>query len=74
MEDEATLILGRDVQEDAGRAGSEGDVADVTVVRSVPWLDEAAVEAVRQWRYTRTLVDGVAVPVIMTVTVNFQLR
>ena len=37
-------------------------------------LDEAAVDAVRQWEYTPTLLNGVPVPVIMTVTVNFQLR
>ena len=49
-------------------------MTDVKVLRSVPLLDEAAIEAVRQWRYTPTFVDGVAVPVIMTVTVNFQLR
>ena len=40
----------------------------------MPLLDEAAIEAVRQWTYTPTLLNGVAVPVIMTVTVNFQLR
>ena len=53
---------------------STGEVTDVEVLRSVPLLDEAAVAAVRQWRYEPTLVDGVAVPVLMTVTVNFQLR
>ena len=53
---------------------STGEVTDVEVLRSAPLLDEAAVAAVRQWRYEPTLVDGVAVPVLMTVTVNFQLR
>ena len=53
---------------------STGEVTDVEVLRSVPLLDEAAVAAVRQWRYEPTLVDGVAVPVLMTVTLNFQLR
>jgi TonB family protein len=53
---------------------STGEVTDVEVLRSVPLLDEAAVAAVRQWRYEPTLVDGVAVPVLMTVTVNFALR
>ena len=54
--------------------GPDGRVTDVKVLRSVPLLDEAAIEAVRQWTYTPTLLNGVAVPVIMTVTVNFQLR
>ena len=54
--------------------GPDGRVADVTVLRSVPLLDDAAITAVRQWEYTPTLLNGVPVPVIMTVTVNFQLR
>jgi protein TonB len=37
-------------------------------------LDEAAQEAVRQWEFTPTLLNGAAVPVIMTVTVNFTLE
>jgi TonB family protein len=32
-----------------------------------------AMRAVSQWRYSPTLLDGVAVPVVMTVTVNFTL-
>ena len=53
--------------------GPTGEVVDVEVLRSVPELDEAAATAVRQWRYEPTLVDGVAVPVLMTVTVHFAL-
>jgi len=52
----------------------DGRVTEVTVLRSVKLLDGAAVAAVRQWEYTPTLLYGVPVPVIMTVTVNFQLR
>jgi protein TonB len=51
-----------------------GAVTDVTVLRSVPLLDEAAIEAVRQWTYTPTLLNGVPVPIIMTVTVNFTMQ
>jgi protein TonB len=51
----------------------QGKVTDVKVLRSIPLLDEAAKEAVRQWVYTPTLLNGVPVPVIMTVTVNFRL-
>jgi TonB family protein len=51
----------------------DGRVQDVTVLRGVPLLDAAAIEAVRQWVYTPTLLNGVPVPVIMTVTVNFRL-
>jgi protein TonB len=45
----------------------------VRVLRGVPLLDAAAIDAVRQWEYTPTLVNGVPVPVIMTVTANFRL-
>jgi TonB family protein len=51
----------------------EGKVASIRVLRGIPLLDAAAIEAVRQWEYTPTLVDGQPVPVIMTVTVNFKL-
>jgi protein TonB len=43
------------------------------VLRSIPELNDAALEAVRQWKFTTTLLNGVPVPVIMTVTVNFTL-
>jgi protein TonB len=52
---------------------TEGVVTDTRVVRSIPLLDQAALDAVRQWRYTPTWVNGEAVPVIVTVTVNFTL-
>jgi periplasmic protein TonB len=50
-----------------------GVVQGVRVLLSKPLLDEAAVEAVRQWRFTPTLLNGQPVPVVMTVTVNFRL-
>jgi protein TonB len=52
----------------------QGGVQGVQVLRGVRLLDEAAVEAVKQWVYTPTLVDGVPMPVLMTVTVNFRLE
>jgi TonB family protein len=54
--------------------GPDGSVQDARVLRSIPLLDEAALDAVRQWRFTPTLLNGVPVPVIMTVTVNFTLQ
>jgi len=51
--------------------GPDGKVMDATVVRSVPLLDQAALDAVRQWEYTPTLLNGVPVPVLVTVTINF---
>jgi protein TonB len=51
-----------------------GKVESVKVLRSQPLLDEAAVRAVRQWRYTPTELNGVPVPVLMTITVRFSLE
>jgi protein TonB len=54
--------------------GEDGQVTNARILRSVPLLDQAALDAVRQWQYMPTLLNGVPVPVIMTVTVNFTLR
>jgi periplasmic protein TonB len=51
-----------------------GRVREARVLRGVPLLDEAALEAVRQWVYTPTLLNGEPTPVLMTVTVTFRLR
>jgi TonB family protein len=53
--------------------GADGRVSNAMVLRSIPLLDQAAVDAVRQWVYTPTLLNGAPVPVIMTVTVAFTL-
>ena len=53
--------------------GTDGRVSDARVLRSIPLLDQAAVDAIRQWEYTPTLLNGAPVPVIMTVTVQFTL-
>ncbi|HLA79800.1 MAG TPA: energy transducer TonB [Vicinamibacteria bacterium] len=52
----------------------QGRVTNVTLLRGIPLLDQAAIDAVKQWVYTPTLLNGVPVPVIMTVTVNFKLN
>jgi len=55
--------------------GPDGSVSDAKILRSPsPLLESAALDAVRQWQYAQTLLNGVAVPVIMTVTVNFTLK
>ena len=50
-----------------------GNVTNVRVLRSIPLLDQSAIDAVRQWKYEPTLLNGVPVPIVMTVTVNFTL-
>jgi len=52
---------------------ASGNVERAKVVKSIPQLDAAAVEAVRKWKYSPTVVDGVAVPVTMVVQVTFAL-
>ncbi len=51
--------------------GADGKVIDATVVRSIPLLDQAALDAVRQWEYLPTILNGEPVPVLVTVTINF---
>ncbi len=51
-----------------------GHVVNATVLKGLPMLDEAALDAVRHWVYVPTLLNGVPTPIIMTVTVVFQLQ
>lgn len=54
--------------------GKDGTIEEARVLRSIPLLDDAALQAVRQWRYEPTYLNGEPVPVIVTVTVQFTLR
>ncbi len=55
------------------RIEGDGRVSNHRVMRSIPQLDQAAVDAVRQWEFQPTLMNGVPTPVIMMITVNFTL-
>lgn len=50
-----------------------GKVARVRVLRSVPLLDQAAIDAVKQWVYEPVVIDGEPKPIVFTVTVTFRL-
>jgi len=52
----------------------EGNVAEIKVSAGHPLLDDAAISAVKQWKYSPTLLNGEPVPVIATVTVIFNLK
>jgi len=52
---------------------NEGRVVDVKILSGPIPLRAAAVDTVRQWLYRPTLLNGVPVPVVMTVTVHFAL-
>jgi periplasmic protein TonB len=54
--------------------GTDGEVRDVEVVSGSPILAEAAVKAVRQWRYRPTLLSGEPVEVETQITVTFVLQ
>ena len=70
---------------DAGRAriegtvvllaviGKDGSVRDVRVESGLSVLAQAAIEAVRQWRYRPYLVNGEPVEVDSQITINFNL-
>jgi protein TonB len=55
--------------------GTEGSVSFVRVLSGQvhPDFAIAAADAVRQWRFTPTLLNGQPVEVVMTVTVTFSL-
>lgn len=53
------------------RIGTDGSVEDAHVLKSIPLLDEAALDAVKQWQFVPTLLNGQPVPIVMTVTINF---
>ncbi len=54
--------------------GEDGNVLAAVVTRPIALLNQAALDAVRQWKYAPTLLDGKPVPTRMTVTVNFALQ
>jgi beta-lactamase regulating signal transducer with metallopeptidase domain len=57
------------------RIGVDGYVADVRIVGDAqPDLAQSAVAAVREWRYTETMLNCTPVEVMMNVTVNFERR
>jgi protein TonB len=62
-----TVILEATVNE-------SGAVTEVHVLRSILLLDQAAIKAVKQWRYQPLVLNGQPVPFILVVTVTFSLR
>lgn len=55
----------------AAMIGADGSVGHTRIVRSVPLLDHAALDAVRQWQYRPAMRNGRPVPVRVTVDVKF---
>jgi TonB family protein len=53
--------------------GTDGKITNARVLRSIPLLDQAAIDAVMQWEFTPTRLNGQPVPVLMTMTIQFTL-
>ena len=53
---------------------TEGTVENLRVIAGHPLLSQAAVEAVYQWQYQPTLLNGQPVPVVTTISVRFTLN
>jgi protein TonB len=51
-----------------------GNVTSTRVLKSVPPLDQAAIDAVQLWKFTPARLNGVTIPIVMTVTVSFRLQ
>lgn len=54
--------------------GTDGHVKEVTILRGAPLFDEAALAAVKQWRYQPLLLNGVPTEFLLTVTLFFKIQ
>jgi protein TonB len=54
--------------------GKDGKVQDLKLVHGHPLLVQAAIQAVRDWEYRPTLLNGEPVEVATTIDVNFTLQ
>jgi TonB family protein len=52
----------------------QGHVADARVIKSIPLLDQSALEAAKQWEFKPALLNGEPVPVLVMLELNFTLR
>jgi len=55
------------------KISKEGTIEDLKVVSGPPLLIQAALDAVKQWLYKPTLLNGEPVEVLTTIDVNFTL-
>lgn len=57
-----------------GVIGTDGSIQSLHVLRGHPLLAGAALDAVRQWRYKPTILNGTAVEVEAPIEVTFTLQ
>jgi protein TonB len=53
---------------------TDGSVESVKILRAVKFLEQASIDAVRQWRYKPLVLNGVPTPFVLTVTLTFSIR
>ncbi len=56
------------------KIGADGGVEAARVLKSIPLLDEAALDAVKQWKFVPTLLNGQPTSIMMTTTINFAIQ
>lgn len=56
------------------RVGEKGLVEDIKVMDSIPLLDQAAVDAVKQWKFEPKIINNKAVRVVFSITVPFKFE
>ena len=54
--------------------GKDGSVTSAKILKPTPLLDEAALEAVKQWKYEPTVYEGDFIEVMKIVSVTFSLK
>jgi len=54
--------------------GKDGSIQNLQLISGHPLLVQAATDAVRQWRYKPTLLNGEPVEVVTQIDVNFTLN
>ena len=52
----------------------KGNIAAVRVLQSIPGLDQAAIDALKQWKYEPVIIEGKPKSVVFTVTIRFRLQ
>jgi len=57
-----------------GVLGTDGRIHELKVLRRHPMLVKAALDAVRQWTYAPTILNGQAVEVVAPIVVTFKLN
>ena len=56
------------------RVDESGNVEAVRVVFSIPLLDQAAIDAVKQWKFKPKIIKKKARPVVFAVSVPFYIE